>query len=340
MARKKRDSRKSRTVSASAAVPATGTPEISVVSPVYNEEASLTEFHRRVTETLQSYGRSYEIVLVEDGSSDATPQMLKDLAEKDDHVVVLYFSRNYGQWAGVAAGLEHSRGEYVVVMDSDLQHKPEEIPALVEKCREGYDMASGWRQDRQEGFFIRRIPSLIANWMLRTVTKCPAHDMGGFKCMRGEFARTIQLTPGSHRFLPALVYMAGGSIAEVPISSPPREKGRSNYGLTRIPNVALDIISLWFQAAYLGRPLHLLGKLSAFLVGLGIVIILCLLYPKLAHGTPMANRPGFFIAMLSIAAGIQCLVMGFLADIMSRMYYATQDKRPYHVREKVGGEGG
>ncbi len=313
-------------------------PEISIVSPVYNEEANIEEFHRRVTEVLQAYGRSYEIVLVEDGSSDSTPRILRDLSKKDKHVVVLYFSRNYGQWAGVAAGMEHSRGEYVVVMDSDLQHKPEEIPALIEKCREGYDMASGWRQDRKEGFFLKRVPSLIANWMLRAVTKCPAHDMGGFKCIRGEFARTIQLTPGSHRFLPALVYMAGGSIAEVPISSPPREKGRSNYGLTRIPNVALDIISLWFQAAYLGRPLHLLGKLSALLVGTGIAIIIWLLYPKLAHDTPMADRPAFFIAMLSIAAGIQFLVMGFMADIMSRMYYVTHNKRPYHVRKVVGRE--
>ncbi len=337
MTKKKRDSRRSKSV---AAADVAGAPEISVVSPVYNEEASLEEFHRRVTETLRNYGRSYEILFVEDGSSDSTPQMLKDLAEKDDHVVVLYFSRNYGQWAGVAAGMEHSRGEYVVVMDSDLQHRPEEIPALVEKCREGYDMASGWRQDRQEGFFLRRIPSLIANWMLRTVTKCPAHDMGGFKCMRGEWAHSLQLTPGAHRFLPALLYMAGGSISEVPISSPPREKGKSNYGLTRIPNVALDIISLWFQAAYLGRPLHLLGKLSAFLVGVGAIVILWLMYQKIFNNVDMGNRPPFFIAMLSIAAGIQCLVMGFLADIMSRMYYATQDKRPYHVREKAGGPAG
>jgi len=331
MARKKRDSGRSGAAGTSRQV---SVPEVSIVSPVYNEEANIEEFHRRVTEVLEAYGRSYEIVLVEDGSSDETPRILRELAARDEHVVVLYFSRNYGQWAGVAAGLEHSRGEYVVVMDSDLQHKPEEIPALVEKCREGYDMASGWRQKRREGLFLRRIPSLIANWLLRTVTKCPAHDMGGFKCIRGEFARSIQLTPGSHRFLPALVYMAGGSIAEVPISSPPREKGRSNYGLSRIPNVALDIISLWFQAAYLGRPLHLLGKLAALLVLAGAAIILLLLYPKLVHGTPMANRPAFFMAMLSIAAGIQFLVMGFMADIMSRMYYTTRGRPPYHVREK------
>jgi hypothetical protein len=160
--------------------------------------------------------------------------------------------------------------------------------------------------------------------------------MGGFKCMRGEWARTLRLTPGAHRFLPALVYMEGGSIAEVPISSPERSKGRSSYGLTRIPNVALDIISLWFQAAYLGRPLHLMGKLAAFLIGIGGIVILWLMYQRIFHDVDMGDRPPFFIAMLSIAVGLQCLIMGFLADIMSRMYYATHHKRPYHVRERIG----
>ena len=311
-------------------------PEVSVVAPIHNEERSIREFHSRITKTLQRYGRSYEIILVEDGSEDATPRILRRLAGEDGHVTALFLSRNYGQWAAIYAGLQQSRGEYVVVMDSDLQHAPEELPALVEKAREGHDLVSGWRQDRRGSFLLRRLPSLLANWLIRAVTGCRAHDMGGFKCLRGDWARSLRLTPGSHRFLPALVHLEGGSVAEVPVSAPGRKNGRSHYGLRRIPNVALDIFSLWFQAAYLGRPLHLLGKLAAVLVAAGAAVILWLMYDKFFRGLPMGARPPFFMAMLSIAVGLQCLIMGFLADIMSRMYYAVGRRHPYHVRETVG----
>ncbi len=314
-------------------------PDISIVAPVYNEEAALKEYHKRVTEALERYGRTYEIIFVDDGSDDSSRRIVRQIVAEDARVRALFLSRNSGQWAAVFAGLRNSRGEHVVVMDTDLQHAPEEIPALVEKAREGYDLVSGWRQARGESFLLRRFPSLVANWLMRLVTKCKVHDMGGFKCLRGEWARSLHMAPGSHRFLPALVFLQGGSIAEVPISAPLRRAGRSKYGISRMPNVALDILSLWFQAAYLGRPLHLLGKVAAVLIAGGVAVFTWLLYDKFFRGLPMGSRPPMTMATLSILLGVQCLMLGFLADVISRIYQMVHDRLPYHVREELGPSG-
>ena len=310
-------------------------PEVTVVAPVYNEEENLGEFYNRVTRALESYGRAHEVVLVDDGSTDSSPRLLREMATSDPRVRVLMLSRNCGQWAAIYAGLQNSRGKHIIVMDADLQHAPEEIPALVEKARQGYDLVSGWRQGRREAFFDRRLPSLVANWLTRAVTKCRVHDMGGFKCLRGEWARTLHMTPGSHRFLPALVYLQGGSVAEVPISAPARKKGRSNYGIGRMPNVALDILSLWFQAAYLARPLHLMGKVAGVFIAGGAAVFAWLLFDKFIRGLPMGTRPPLTMATLSILVGFQCLILGFLADVISRIYHVTHHRRPYHIRERI-----
>jgi hypothetical protein len=310
-------------------------PEITVVVPVHNEEANLLEFHERLSSAMRNYGHSHELIFVDDGSSDGSLSLLRRIVAQDPLVTALRFSRNYGQWVAIYAGLRNSRGRYVVVMDSDLQHVPEEIPLLLDKAREGYDLVSGWRQGRSETFILRRLPSLIANWMIRFVSKCPMHDMGGFKCLRGEWARTLHMSPGAHRFLPALVYILGGTVTEVPISAPPRKRGRSHYGLGRLPDVILDIISLWFQAAYLGRPLHLLGKLAAVLIAGGGILFVCMLYDKFILGLPMGTRPLLTIAVLSVLLGVQCLILGLLADVISRIYYTVRDRRPYHIKERI-----
>ncbi len=318
-------------------------PEVSVVVPLHNEEGNLSELCRRLVSTLDAYGRPFELVLVDDGSDDSSPALLAALSAADPRLCVVTLARNSGQWAAVEAGLHASRGDHVVVMDADLQHAPEEVPLLVEKAREGWDLVSGWRRSRSESMLARRLPSLVANWLTRAATGCTVHDMGGFKCLRGEWARQLSLTPGSHRFLPALVHLRGGAVTEAPISAPPRARGHSHYGLRRLPEVALDIAALWFQAAYLGRPLHLLGKLAALLISAGAAVMAWLLYDKLGRGLPMGTRPPFTLAVLSILLGVQCLVLGFLADTLSRVHSAVTGHRPYHVKaatRSAGSRGG
>jgi glycosyltransferase involved in cell wall biosynthesis len=312
-------------------------PLVSVVSPVHNEEVNLEEFHRRVSETLCRHGVSYELIIVDDGSDDASPLLLRRLAAADPHLTVLRFARNTGQWAAVYAGLQESRGDFVVVLDSDLQHAPEEIPLLVDKAREGYDLVSGWRQRRRDSWLSRRLPSAVANFLIRRVSGCRVHDMGGFKCLSGDWARRLQLTRGGHRLLPALVHLEGGAVAEVPISAPARRRGESHYGLARTFDVVLDVLSLWFQAAYLASPLHLLGRVAAVLVGGGFATLLWLLYDKLVHGLPMGTRPPLALATLAILIGLLSLLLGFLAEISSRTFYSIGGRRPYHVRERIRG---
>ncbi len=308
--------------------------KVSVVAPMHNEEENVEEFFRRVRDTLTSMKLEYEIILVDDGSTDGTREALRRIVQNDPRTKVVLLTRNFGQCPALYAGLQESVGEWVVVMDSDLQHRPEEIPLLVGKAMEGgYDIVSGRREGRQESLLTRRIPSWIANCAIRWATGCPAHDMGGFKCIRGNVARELRLFPGQHRFLPALVYLQGGSIAEAPISAPPRLRGRSHYKLGRTLDVLLDIMSLRFQAAYQTRPLRFLGRVGLFLMGAGGVVIVWLIVDKIVHGEPMGSRPPLPLAVLSILLGVLCLVLGFVAEMVAKIHYEVHSAKPYRVAE-------
>ena len=237
-------------------------PAISVVTPMHNEEACVEEFVRRTDAALGAMGRSYEIIVVSDGSTDRTEEMVRKLRERHPSLRGVFLARNGGQCTALYAGIQESRGDVVVVMDGDLQHLPEEIHLLVERMDDGTALVSGSRTGRTESLVLRRLPSRLANAMLRRVSGCPIRDMGGFKAIRGDVARALRLRPGHHRLLPALVWMRGGSVAEVFVSAPPRFAGQSHYGLGRSMDVLFDVVMLWFQGATRSRPMYLFGRVG------------------------------------------------------------------------------
>lgn len=312
----------------------TAVVQVSVVSPMHNEEASAREFCQRVDTALRSCCESYEIVVVNDASQDDTEKILRQMVGELPCLRVVHLMRNSGQCAGIFAGLQESCGQLVVVMDSDLQHLPEELPLLINKAREGYDIVSGCRQKRVESLFLRRIPSLVANWLLRTTTGCPAKDMGGYKCLRGDIARRLNLRSGYHRLLPALVWGMGGSLAEVPIAAPPRTAGKSHYGISRAFDVACDIMMLWFKNSFKARPLYLFGRIALALFVFGSLIMLWLLVDKFVFGEAMGTRPPFMFSILFLLSSMGFMATGFVLEQLSETYNVLTDSKPYRVRER------
>jgi len=313
-------------------------PQVSVVAPMHNEEQCAREFCTRVDAVLSGLGISYEIIIVDDGSSDGTPDILDQLLSELPRLRVATLSRNSGQTAALDAGISISRGRWVVVMDSDLQHLPEEIPLLLEVMEKGYDLVSGARTGRRESLWARRIPSLMANALLRATTGCPSRDMGGFKCLRGDLARKLNLRSGQHRLLPALVHLQGGSVAEVPISAPPRFAGTSHYGLSRSIDVMCDILLLWFQASFKSRPVYLFGRVSLATFIIGALIFAYLLVDKIFWGVHMANRPPFFISLMLIVGSIGFFAMGLVLELLSDTQSAITGRRFYTIREVKEGK--
>lgn len=311
----------------------TGRATISIVTPFYNEESCVAEYYNRVTVAMRESGRKYEIIVVSDGSIDRTDHLLGDLIQRDQHLRFLRLSRNTGQWAAVSAGLSASRGDYVIVMDGDLQHAPEDIHLLVEKMEEGYDLVSGCRTNRTESILSRRVPSRIANILLRQVTGCPIRDMGGFKGLRGDIARNLRLRAGQHRLLPALVYLQGGRVGEVFVSAPPRFAGNSKYDLRRSADVLLDIIMIWFQSSVGSRPMHAVGRLSIFLFGGAMLFFIWTLFGKFVYGTPLLARPAFFSGLILVVISVLLLFLGFVLDFLSDIWSRQAQQLPYVVRE-------
>lgn len=309
--------------------------ELSVVTPMHNEELCLREFHRRVTAALQPLGITYEIVVVNDGSTDSTPAILRELAQADPRLVGVFLARNRGQCTAIYAGLQHTKGRWVVIMDGDLQHPPEELPALLEKAREGYDMVKGARTNRSESLVLRRIPSRIANYLLRAVSRCEVKDMGGLSLLKGDLARSLALREGQHRLLPALVYNLGGSVAEVPTSAPPRFAGKSHYGIGRSVDVLFDIVLLWFQNSFKQRPVYLFGRIALFLFLAASLVMVWLLYEKFFFGEHMGSRPPFLGAVLFYLASLGFLSTGFILEVLSNVLAAQSGAKPYQVREIV-----
>jgi glycosyltransferase involved in cell wall biosynthesis len=306
---------------------------ISIVTPFYNEESCITEYYNRVTAAMRDTGREYEIIAVSDGSKDKTDQLLTELSRRDCRLRFLRLSRNTGQWAAVSAGLLASRGDYVIVMDGDLQHAPEEIHLLVEKMDEGYDLVSGSRINRTESFLSRRLPSLVANFMLRQVTGCSIRDMGGFKCLRGDIARGLRLRTGQHRLLPALVYLQGGRLGEVFVSSPQRFAGSSKYSFRRSVDVFLDVIMIWLQRSIGSRPMHVIGRFGIAMFVLGSLLLGWALFDKIAYATPLSVRPAFFVGLISLVFCVLLVFFGFIMEILSDIWSRQAGQLPYIVRE-------
>ena len=309
--------------------------ELSVVTPMHNEELCVREFHRRVTEVLAPLGITYEIVIVNDGSTDATGPILRELSQADPHLVGVFLARNRGQCTAIYAGLQHSRGRWVVIMDGDLQHPPEVLPALLEKAREGFDMVKGARTNRSESLVLRRIPSRIANYLLRAVSKCEVRDMGGLSLLRGDLARSLALREGQHRLLPVLVHNLGGSVAEVPTTAPERFAGKSHYGIGRSVDVLFDIVLLWFQSSFKQRPVYLFGRIALGLFLVASLVMLWLLWEKFFLGEHMGSRPPFLGAVLFYLASMGFMSTGFILEVLSNVLAAQNGTKPYQVREIV-----
>jgi glycosyltransferase involved in cell wall biosynthesis len=311
-------------------------PTISIVVPLYNEQENVRLLYARLTEVLNRLRQPYELVFVDDGSRDRTPEILDEIYEKDNRVCVVRLRRNFGQAPALQAGFDSVQGDIVISMDGDLQHDPEDIPEFLAQMAKGYDVVSGWRVERKDAWLTRRLPSRVANWMMAKLSGMPLHDFGTtFKAYRREVLRNIHLYGELHRFIPVLASWSGATTTEIPIKNTVREKGRSHYGLSRTFRVLLDLIGIKFLLDYSTRPLHFFGLLSLLGVGSGAGIGLFLLYDKLLlHRSIMLEHgPLLFAAVLLFLAGIQFLSVGLIGEMLSRTYYESQKKPIYTLRE-------
>jgi glycosyltransferase involved in cell wall biosynthesis len=309
-------------------------PDVSVVIPVHNESPNIQELYRELTETLERWGGSFEILIVDDGSTDDTFEQLARLQEGDARLRIVRFRRNFGQTAAFSAGFAHARGRYVVTADGDLQNDPAEIPRMLKQLESGYDIVCGWRKTRRDAWLTRRLPSMMANRLISWVTGVPLHDYGcSLKVFRAEVVKPLKLYGEMHRFIPALASEMGVSISEMPVNHRARMHGASKYGLSRTVRVLLDLITVKFFLSYSRKPLQVFGLIGLVAALLGVGIGGWLAYIRLIHLEPIANRPLLLLAILLIFSGVQLVTLGLLAELQVRTYHESQDKPIYVIRE-------
>jgi glycosyltransferase involved in cell wall biosynthesis len=309
---------------------------ISVVVPFYNEQENIPPLYVKLTEVLEATGEPYELVFVDDGSRDQSFRVLAQIQEHDGRVHVIRLRRNFGQTAALKAGFDFARGEVILTMDGDLQDDPEDLPLLLAKIREGYDIASGWRRDRKEPWLRRRIPSMAANWLMARISRVPLHDFGAtFKAYRREIVQDLPLYGELHRFIPALASWQGAQVAEVVIRNHPRKSGQSKYGIGRTTRVLLDFFTIKFLLDYSTKPLQFFGLFGLGALGLGGAINLFLLYKKVVMGSHLMleHGPLMLLGIALVIAGIQFLSLGLIGELLARTYYESQKKAIYAVRE-------
>ena len=308
---------------------------LSVVIPVHNEEKHLLPLYDRLTAVLEQAGDPYEIVFVDDCSTDSSRELLANLVESDARLRAVMLRRNFGQTAALAAGFEMAEGEVIIAMDGDLQHAPEDIPALLDKIDEGYDIASGWRHQRIDNLITRRLPSRIANWLMAKASGVELHDFGTtFKAYRAEAIESVRLYGELHRFIPALASMHGARIAEVPIQNLPRRDGKSHYGLGRTFKVLFDLITLRFLIKYLTRPMHFFGSIGLACGMLGALDFVYLLVRKIQGVHIMIEHGPLLIAgAVLLLTGLQMLTTGLIGEVLMRTYFESQGRSIYSVRE-------
>ena len=308
-------------------------PEISVVVPLFDEVENVADLHRELTFALESMGRPYEILLVDDGSRDGTLERLMELESRDRRVRVLRLRRNFGQTAAFSAGFDHARGSIVVTSDGDLQNDPADIPALVARLEEGYDMVCGWRRERRDPL-SRRLPSWFANKIISWSTGVHLHDYGcSLKAIRYEVVKGLRLYGEMHRFIPAVASWMGVTVAEMPVNHRQRARGRSKYGFGRILRVLLDLFTVKFLLAYGTRPAHLFGGVGLLLGGTGVGVLAYLTYIKFFQDEAIWGRPLLLLGMLLFLTGLILVCVGLLAELLVRIYHESQGKPTYVVKE-------
>jgi glycosyltransferase involved in cell wall biosynthesis len=311
--------------------------ELSIVLPVHNEEESLPALHAQLTEVLAEYGREYEILFIDDGSTDASYNHLAKIQAHDPRVRVVRLRRNFGQTAAMSAGFRYAAGRVIIPMDADLQNDPADIPRLVAKLDEGYDVVSGWRIDRQDTWLSRRLPSMLANWLIGRVTGVKLHDYGcSLKAYRAELLKNVHLYGEMHRFIPALASWLGARIAEIPVHHHARRYGKTKYGISRTFRVILDLITVKFLLSFSTQPLHIFGFWGGLSLLSGSVICIYLAIIRLFFQQGLANRPILLLGVLLVFTGIQFISMGLLAEMLARTYHESQDKPIYVIRDTLG----
>jgi glycosyltransferase involved in cell wall biosynthesis len=315
-------------------LPRSMTPDLSIVIPVWNESPNVKPLYDELTEVLQQYGRSYELILVDDGSTDDTFAELAGLQARDPRLRVIRFRRNFGQTAAFAAGFAYARGRLVVTADGDRQNDPRDIPTMIALIDQGHDVVCGWRKDRKDTFVTRRVPSMLANRLISWATGVTLHDYGcSLKVFRAEVVKPLRLYGEMHRFLPAIASQIGVSIAEVVVNHRPRMAGRSKYGLSRTIRVVLDLATVKFLLSYSTRPLQIFGLFGMVAMVLGGSITGWLGYVRLFGGQAIGDRPLLLLGMMLLFIGVQLVTFGLLAELLARTYYESQNKPVYVIRE-------
>ncbi|NEP11255.1 MAG: glycosyltransferase family 2 protein [Symploca sp. SIO2C1] len=311
-------------------------PELSVVVPIYNEVESLPQLIEAIASVLTSAQLSYELICVDDGSLDGSAQLLKEQVLAYPNLRAVLLRRNYGQTAAMAAGFDYARGDAIVTLDGDLQNDPVDIPLLLAKLSEGYDLVSGWRKNRQDKALTRLLPSLIANWLIGQITGVKLHDYGcSLKAYRSELVADMNLYGELHRFLPALAFIEGARITELPVHHHARRHGKSKYGLGRTFRVVMDLLTVFFMKKFLTRPMHVFGLLGIMSLTLGIGLGLYLTILKLGLGQSIGDRPLLILAVVLVLTGVQLLSFGLLGELLMRTYHESQGRPIYRVREVV-----
>ncbi len=308
---------------------------LSVVIPIHNEEPAILPLYDRLTSVLEAVREPYEILFVDDASTDRSFDLLANLVETDPRLKVVRLRRNFGQTAALAAGFDEARGEIVISMDGDLQHDPEDIPVLLEKIRQGYDIASGWRRNRVDNAVTRKLPSRIANWMMKRASGVDLHDFGTtFKAYRSEILKDVNLYGELHRFIPALASFYGARVAEVPIKNIERPNGASHYGLGRTVRVFFDILTIKFLLRYLTRPMHFFGKWGLAGIVLGTIILAAIAVEKFAGKNIIAEHGPLLVAGAMLwFAGLMLFSTGLIGEVLMRTYFESQGRRIYAIRE-------
>ena len=310
--------------------------DISIVVPIYNEEENIPALHDAVTVALAASGLDYELILVDDGSSDGSFPLLQAVAAQDRRVKVIRFRRNFGQTAAMAAGFDAAEGRVVVPMDGDLQNDPADIPRLLARIDEGYDVVSGWRKDRRDTFINRKLPSMIANGLISLMTGVHLHDYGcTLKAYRREVLDGINLYGEMHRFVPALASQIGARVAELPVNHRPRLHGTSKYGISRTLRVVLDLMTVKFLLSYSTKPIQLFGKWGVYTILAGFLSGGLTIYMKLFENTSMNRNPLLILTAFLLFMGVQFIVLGLLGELNARTYYEAQGKPIYVVRERI-----
>ncbi|MGH9971884.1 MAG: glycosyltransferase family 2 protein [Pyrinomonadaceae bacterium] len=312
-------------------------PEISVFLPVYNEEPNLRPLHAKLDEALAKLNRSVEIIYVDDGSTDGSLKILRELAQLDPHVRVVALKRNYGQTAAMAAGIDAARGNVLIPMDADLQNDPADIIRLLDRLDEGYDVVSGWRKNRQDKLITRKVPSMIANRLISWIGGVPLHDYGcSLKAYRREALQDVKLYGEMHRFIPIYASWAGARVAEIPVEHHARTMGKSKYGLSRTLKVVFDLMTIKFMASYQTKPIYVFGSFGMLAFLVSVLAGLYAVFLKLFHKADFVQTPLPILAIVMFAVGIQFLLMGLLAEMLVRTYHESQAKSIYAVRERIG----